>query len=105
MGDSSCSACSRTASYNSLGERERERERGGGGGERKREKKGRREEGVRCNQGTDERCSYIADERGKDKVAGFREEGGAYLCWCSRRSGYSLWPPQTARMHHHFQML
>ena len=34
MGDSSCSACSRTASYNSLGERER-----GRGGEEEGEKR------------------------------------------------------------------
>ena len=73
MGDSSCSACSRTASYNSFG-----RERGGGGG-RVGEKKGRREEGVRYNQVTDERCSYIADERGRIKwqISG-RKEGSTF---------------------------
>ena len=99
MGDSSCSACSSTASYNSVeegegegggrGERRRERRKeegeGGGGGERgkeegegegggERKKRGRREKDVRQ---TDEKCSYIPDERIKMQTAG-RKEGRTF---------------------------
>ena len=80
MGDSSCSACSSTASYNSVeegegegGERGKEEGEGEGGGERGKEE-GR---GGRMSGKTDEKCSYIPDERIKMQTAG-RKEGRTF---------------------------
>ena len=81
MGDSSCSACSRTASYNSLGEREREREGGGGGGGergrgRKREEE-RRVLGVTKGQMRDVATLLMRGGRIKWQVSG-RKEGPTF---------------------------